>query len=82
MKNLYSGVLKHKDTFYVIGLFLIIIIGLFVKMADGSHEFISPDSMSPKAVAQGMEQAKEKFGDYPLWLPWMFSGLPSVHSFQ
>ncbi|NQU66794.1 MAG: YfhO family protein [Candidatus Marinimicrobia bacterium] len=82
MKALYSRLLQHKETLIAVALFFVIIVVLFIKMADGSHRFISPDSMSPKAVAQGMELAKEKYGEYPLWMPWMFSGLPSVHSFQ
>ena len=82
MKNLYSVIQSQKENLVAIALFFVLIIGLFDKMADGSHEFISGDSLSPKAVAQGMELAKAQNGEYPLWLPWMFSGLPSVHSFQ
>lgn len=69
MKAIYSRLLQHKETLIAVALFFVIIVVLFVKMADGSHRFISPDSMSPKAVAQGMELAKEKYGEYPLWMP-------------
>ena len=44
--------------------------------------FLGPDSLSPKAIQKGIELAENKYDDYPEWLPWVFSGLPSIHSFQ
>ncbi len=55
---------------------------LFQKLLLGDNTFVGPDSMSPTAIKTGIELAIEKNGEYPLWLPWVFSGLPSVHSFQ
>ena len=55
---------------------------LFYKPLTGEYVFGGVDSLSPGAINQGISLAEEKFGKYPLWLPWVFSGLPSVHSFQ
>ena len=55
---------------------------LFQKPLSGEYTFGGPDSLSPSAVHQGIDAATEEYGEYPLWLPWVFSGLPSVHSFQ
>ena len=55
---------------------------LFHKPLTGEFTFGGPDSLSPSAVNQGIESAEKEFGEYPLWLPWVFSGLPSIHSFQ
>ena len=44
--------------------------------------YFKGDALSPKAVRQGIESSMSETGEYPLWLPWMFSGLPSLHSFQ
>ncbi|MAP61366.1 MAG: hypothetical protein CMF82_00190, partial [Candidatus Marinimicrobia bacterium] len=55
---------------------------MFGKVLLSDYEFLPPDSYSAKAVEQGFNLAEDKYGEYPLWLPWMFSGLPSVHSFQ
>ncbi len=55
---------------------------LFNKPLTGEFTFTGPDSLSPSAVHQGIESAEKEFGEYPLWLPWVFSGLPSIHSFQ
>jgi len=61
---------------------LLILTFLFRKLLFGSYSFIGPDSLSPQAIKVGIEFIKNKTGEYPLWLPWIFSGLPSVHSFQ
>jgi len=62
---------------------IIIITGfLFQKPLTGEYVFGGPDSLSPSAIKQGIKMEEDKYGEYPLWLPWVFSGLPSVHSFQ
>jgi len=44
--------------------------------------FLSSDSISAKSVSQGIDIANEKYGEYPIWMPWMFGGIPSTHSMQ
>ena len=44
--------------------------------------FLTQDSISAKSVKYGIETSTEEFDEYPTWLPWMFSGLPSTHSMQ
>ncbi len=46
------------------------------------HLFLSSDALSAKSVSHGINKAAETYGEYPLWMPWMFSGLPSTHSMQ
>ncbi len=60
----------------------IILMFLFHKLILGDHKFIGPDALSPAAIAQGIESAEVENEKYPLWLPWVFSGLPSTHSLQ
>ena len=55
---------------------------LFNKVLFDDYLFQSGDSLSPKAVRLGIENSTDEFGEYPLWMPWVFSGMPSVHSFQ
>ena len=55
---------------------------LFQKTITGEYTFSGADSLSPSAVHEGMASAEKEYGKYPLWIPWIFSGLPSVHSFQ
>ena len=55
---------------------------LFNKVLFEDSLFQGGDSLSPKAVRLGIENATDEFSEYPLWMPWIFSGMPSVHSFQ
>ena len=82
MPSITNFFLKHKSHFLTAGILLFLLIILFHKLLDGSHQFVPSDTLAPKAIAQGMEDAKVENGEYPLWIPWLFSGLPSVHSFQ
>ena len=74
----------NKYQFHLISMGIIaLVVGiLFHKPLTGEFTFGGPDSLSPSAVHQGIESSEEEFGKYPLWLPWVFSGLPSIHSFQ
>ena len=48
----------------------------------GNYLFLSSDSLSAKSVSHGIDIATEKYNEYPIWMPWMFGGLPSTHSMQ
>jgi len=73
---------QNKLIFIFSSISLVILTFLFRKLLFGNYSFIGPDSLSPQAIKQGIELVTEKTGEYPLWLPWVFSGLPSIHSFQ
>ena len=73
---------KYKFYFLSMGIIALTVGFLFHKPLTGEYTFTGGDSLSPSAVYQGIESATEEYGEYPLWLPWVFSGLPSVHSFQ
>ena len=73
---------KYKFLFLSTLLLCLICSILFNKVILGNNVFLGPDSLSPKAIQKGIEVAEIKFDDYPEWLPWVFGGLPSIHSFQ
>jgi len=64
------------------GIIALVVGILFHKPLTGEFTFTGGDSLSPSAVHKGIESAEKEFGKYPLWLPWVFGGLPSIHSFQ
>jgi len=74
----------NKYQFHIISIgILALVVGiLFHKPLTGEFTFTGGDSLSPSAVHQGIKSAEKEFGKYPLWIPWVFSGLPSIHSFQ
>ena len=73
---------KYQFQLISCGIIALVIGFLFHKPLTGEYIFGGPDSLSPSALNQGITAAEEEYGKYPLWLPWVFSGLPSVHSFQ
>ena len=73
---------KYQFQLISCGIIALVIGFLFQKPLTGEYIFAGPDSLSPSALNQGITAAEEEYGKYPLWLPWVFSGLPSVHSFQ
>ena len=73
---------KYQFYFTYILATLILIIYLFEKPLSGEYYFGGPDSLSPSAIHQGIQESNKDYGEYAFWIPWVFSGLPSVHSFQ
>ena len=53
----------------------------FYKVFSGKMVFVSGDSLSPIAIREGIKHFMDSGLSYPLWLPWIFSGMPSIHSF-
>ena len=63
------------------GLMLVIITVLFEPVIFGGKIFSSPDSLSPKAVGMALNDLSVETGEFPLWQPWVFSGMPSAEAF-
>ena len=74
---------NFKNAFFlsVVG-FTFITIFLFDPIIFGAKLFGSPDSLSPRSVAMALNKASESIGGYPLWQPWVFSGMPTAESFS
>lgn len=43
--------------------------------------FSTPDSLNPKAAAIILDKSHAETGEYPMWQPWIFSGMPTAESF-
>ena len=55
----------------------LIISFIFRKFIFGEYIFISSDSLAPQAIKQSL---KSTLNNFPLWFPYIFSGMPTVHS--
>ncbi|NTU97232.1 MAG: hypothetical protein HGA62_05365 [Chlorobiaceae bacterium] len=42
----------------------------------------SPDSLVPRASTMALDKLRASSGAYPLWQPWVFSGMPAVEAFS
>ena len=70
-----------KEYLSLILFFILILIITFYEVYNGSMIFLSGDSLSPIALREGINKVVNETNLYPLWLPWIFSGMPSIHSF-
>ena len=66
----------------VLGLLLFVCAIFFHEVVIGDNLFLSSDALSAKSISHGVDLAKNTYGEYPLWMPWIFSGIPSTHSMQ
>ena len=55
---------------------------LYIKPASGDYIFAGPDYLTPKALGEGMKLIEERTGEFPLWQPGLFSGMPTLHAFN
>ncbi len=42
----------------------------------------APDALVPAALDTALQQLQHASGRYPLWQPWVFSGMPTVEAFS
>ena len=68
---------KNKEYILFISLFTLIIIFLFNKFIFGQYIFVSADTLAPQAIKQSIKSSLDSF---PLWFPYIFSGMPTIHS--
>lgn len=64
---------------------LLVLIGvgfaLYYQPLFGTYVFAGPDSMAPSAIGVGLRALEQETGEVPLWQPWLFSGMPTLHAF-
>ena len=60
--------------------FLAVVI-LFYPVIFQNNTFGSGDTLNPYAINHILDIYKDKIGQWPLWQPWIFSGMPTVEAF-
>jgi len=70
-------------------LFLIVFAGytvlallLYYPLVFQSKILLAPDTLVPLASTIALDRVHEATGNYPLWQPWIFSGMPTVEAFS
>ena len=77
---MFEKIIDRKNLFILIGMIILILI-LFYPLVFNGKVFGSPDSLSPRGANNILQQMNETDNQYPLWQPWIFSGMPTIHSF-
>jgi hypothetical protein len=70
-----------KKQLIIIPILLVLLCIIFYPVIFQGKIFSSPDSLNPKAAAIILSETHNEIGEYPLWQPWIFSGMPTAESF-
>ncbi|MFC1481289.1 YfhO family protein [Candidatus Neomarinimicrobiota bacterium] len=79
-KNIISG-WKITPIGFVLMLLAGIITILYIKVLSGQYIFAGPDELAPSSLSTGIAAHEQDTGTKLLWLPWIFSGMPTSHAF-
>ena len=63
-----------------LGIFILLMAIFFNEIIFGSKIYFSPDLQAPAALATPLKKALWEDGIYPLWIPYIFAGMPSFAS--
>ena len=73
--------MRFNKEYIIITCLLLFIIGVtFFELLNGNKVLISSDTLSPTAIKNGINNSIKQYSEFPLWTPWIFSGLPTTHS--
>ena len=70
----------NKEYFLVIFLLLVVVCIAFYELLSGQKVLASGDTLSPLALKEGIYNSFSNNSTYPLWTPWIFGGIPTIHS--
>lgn len=73
---------KILPLFTVFGLYTLLALLLFWPLVFQSSMLVAPDSLIPHASTLALDKLQAETGNYPLWQPWLFSGMPTVEAFS
>ena len=73
--------ITDKKNWAIISGITIIVLVLFYPIVFEGKTFGSPDSLNPRSSSMILEQSRKTDGQFPLWQPWIFSGMPTADAF-
>ncbi len=76
---MFSNLIKN-DTVRALGLFLLVVVILFSAVFFKGHIFGGGDTTAAKGITVPLNEYHSETGDYPLWQPYIFSGMPAFSS--
>jgi len=82
LQNDNLGILSSdniKSVVLMLGIIVFALVLFFNKGIFGGKIFASPDNLSPLSMQSFLEDSKSQ-GVYPLWIPYIFTGMPSYAS--
>jgi hypothetical protein len=72
---------KYRCSLILLGLLFLCVSILFYPVLFQGYTFGSPDSLNPEAIGIALKGLQHQSGEFPLWQPWVFSGMPTAEAF-
>ena len=73
-------IINKKNVIILSGMLALILI-LFYPVIFTGKTFGSPDSLNPQGANIILQEMKKQDSEFPLWQPWVFSGMPTADAF-
>ena len=77
---MFEKIINRKNLFILLGMIVLILV-LFYPIVFSGKVFGSPDSLSPRGANIILQEMKKTDNQFPLWQPWIFSGMPTADAF-
>ena len=77
---MFEKIINRKKITILAGMMVLIII-LFYPIIFSGKTFGSPDSLNPQGANIILQEMKKTDSEFPLWQPWIFSGMPTADAF-
>lgn len=62
--------------------YLLLALALYYQLVFLPMTLSAPDSLVPMASSIALDRLRDASGQYPLWQPWTFAGMPTVEAFS
>ena len=77
---MFEKIINRKNLLILSGMIILILI-LFYPIIFGGKTFGSPDSLNPRGANIILQEMNKLDNEFPLWQPWIFSGMPTADAF-
>ena len=77
---MFEKIINRKNLIILLGMIIFILI-LFYPIIFSGKTFGSPDSLNPRGASIILQEMNKLDNEFPLWQPWIFSGMPTADAF-
>ncbi|SVB87869.1 uncharacterized protein METZ01_LOCUS240723, partial [marine metagenome] len=77
---MFEKIFNRRNLTIILGLIILVLV-LFYPIVFSGKTFGSPDSLNPRGASIILQEMKKINGEFPLWQPWIFSGMPTADAF-
>ncbi|MEE3196655.1 MAG: hypothetical protein VX260_06825 [Candidatus Neomarinimicrobiota bacterium] len=71
---------NRRNLTIILGLIILVLV-LFYPIVFSGKTFGSPDSLNPRGASIILQEMNKLDNEFPLWQPWIFSGMPTADAF-